>query len=245
MPATPSGVNPVSAPAPPKKKSTHRLMMVIGTVIVGLLVLLLAVDRITPVVIGRQVGENLKSEMSTSERPDVSFSGFPFLTQLGAGRFGKVKIAAEDVPASKASKKLKVDKVDATLSDVKTSHGYSTMQIGSLHGSATVSYAKLSSYIGMQISAASDSDRIKVKLPSAVVVTGVPTVNKQDQTVGLEDPKFKIGDRQLPSNRFTSMLRGLFRQKVPDLNGLKLDDISARDDGLVVKGSGRNVTTHR
>lgn len=220
-------------------------MAVIGAVLVAVLLALLATDRITPVVIGHQVGSELKSQMATPSRPDIRFGGFPFLTQLGTGQFHSIEIEADDVPVSQGSKTLTVGTVDATLHDVKTSHGYSKLRIGSLDGSAKVSYAKLSSYLGLKVSAAGEPGRVKMKLGGSIVVTGVPAVDKQDQKVGLEDPEFKVAGRELPTNRLTSMLQSPFQSKLPDLGELTLDNITATEQGLVVEGSGHDIVTER
>lgn len=234
-----------SPPGVPPRRRRRRWPIVLGAVIVGVVLVLVAADRITPVVIGRQVGSNLKSELSTRSRPDVSFGGFPFLTQLGSRHFHQVKISADDVPVSGNSKKLTVGTVDATLHDVRASQGYSKLHIRSARGSAKVSYSKLSSYLGVDVAAGSKPGQIRLKLPGSVVVTGVPAINKQDHKVGLENTKFKIGGHQLPGNRFTGMLRGVFQSKIPDTGELQLDDIAAHDDGIVVKGSGKDITTTR
>lgn len=242
-PAPPPFMGPPPQFVPPRRK--RRWPFVLGAVIVGVVLVLVAADRITPVVIGRQVGSNLKSELSTSSRPDVSFGGFPFLTQLGSRDFQKVKISADDVPVSGGSKKLTVGTVDATLHDVQASHGFSKLHITSLRGSAKVDYDDLSSYLGTDVAAGSKPGQIKVKLPGSVVVTGVPAINKQDHKIGLEDTKFKVGGHELPGNRFSGMLRGLLQSKIPRMGELKLDDVAAHKDGIVVKGSGRDITTTR
>jgi hypothetical protein len=221
----------------------HRGLLIAGVVLAVIVVLLFAADRITPVIVGKQVGSDLQSQMSTPSRPDVSFGGFPFLTQLGAGRFDSVKITAEQVPVSADSKNLTVSTVRARLHNVKTSHGYAHLHIESLRGSAKISYARLSSYLGVKVSSASKPGRIKVKLVGLFSVTGVPTVDRKHQKIGLEDTKFAAAGHRLPLDRLGSMLHGIFQSKLPDLGELKLTDISAHAQGIVVQGSGRNITT--
>jgi DNA-binding transcriptional regulator YiaG len=241
-PGSPSG--PAQPADPPRRRRRrHRGLLVVGIVLAAIVVLLFAADRITPIVVGKQVGASLKSQMSTPSRPDVSFGGFPFLTQLSAGRFETVKITATQVPVSADSKNLTVSTVRAKLHNVKTSHQNSRLHIQSLRGSAKISYAKLSSYLGVPVSAASKPGRIKLKVAGLFTVTGVPAVDRQHQTIGLEDMKFAAAGHRLPLHRLTNLLHGILQSKLPNLGDLKLSDISPHAQGIVVHGSGRDITT--
>ena len=64
-----------------------------------LLALLVGVDRVAAVVAGRVVAGEMQSAGELSVRPDVSFGGFPFLTQAVRGRYSAVEVSASDVAA--------------------------------------------------------------------------------------------------------------------------------------------------
>ena len=66
-----------------------RRLMIGVIVLVGLLV---AADRAGNVIAERTVATTVQRSQHLAHKPDVDIAGFPFLTQLAAGKFGKVTL---------------------------------------------------------------------------------------------------------------------------------------------------------
>ncbi len=64
--------------------------------VVGLLVGLVAVDRISELVAARAVARQLRVSEHLGRDPAVNFAGFPFLTQALRGRFSEVELTTTD-----------------------------------------------------------------------------------------------------------------------------------------------------
>ncbi len=65
--------------------------------VVGLVVALVAVDRLTELVAARAVARHLRASEHLGRDPAVNFAGFPFLTQALRGRFSEVEVTATDI----------------------------------------------------------------------------------------------------------------------------------------------------
>ena len=89
--------------------------VVIG-VVVALLVLL-ALDRLAVLGAQRALARELQSAEMLSSRPEVHLRGFPFLTQVLAGRYGEVDLRARDVVRDG----VHVSDVDVRLKGVQVS----------------------------------------------------------------------------------------------------------------------------
>src|SRR5260370_4022692 len=67
-----------------------------------LAVLLVTADRISVAVAENQISDRLTSAYGLPEKPGVSITGFPFLTQVAAGDYGQIDVSASQVPAGGA-----------------------------------------------------------------------------------------------------------------------------------------------
>src|ERR1700710_2442505 len=79
-------------PAPPRRRA--RWPWVLLGVVLVLVALFVAADRIALHIAENKAAETLQSSQQLNTKPAVSVAGFPFLTQLVAGEFDDVTISA-------------------------------------------------------------------------------------------------------------------------------------------------------
>jgi hypothetical protein len=85
---------------------------------------------------------NKIEQQGLSSKPQVVIDGFPFLTQAASKDFRRVTITASDVAAGPVT----ITKVNATATAVRiNSYAFSSGTIGSLSGTALITFSSLSS----------------------------------------------------------------------------------------------------
>lgn len=91
----------------------------IAGVVLGVVVLLVALDLGLRVWAERWLGSRLQSELSLSARPDLDLGGFPFVFQVARGRFPEVNLEADGLE----SEGLRLDRVRLNLEGVRFAAG--------------------------------------------------------------------------------------------------------------------------
>ncbi len=121
-------------------------LVISATVFVGLAGL---ADRGLAVVAGNAAGKAIARSEGLSDEPDVTFRGFPFLTQAVRGRFKEIDVEVRDVTRGKLAFNL----VTADLRGVKVSVGdafageLEAVPVDSGTASITLTYADLNAYL--------------------------------------------------------------------------------------------------
>jgi hypothetical protein len=244
-----SRATPVDPVDPPRRRR-RRWWIPLLIALVALLALVVAADRVAPVLVGRTVAARLQTQLHTPERPQVHVTGFPFLTQVAAGDYRRVTVDAADVPVDAPGGGLTLDRVSAELTDVRPVAGGSRLRVGQLTGTATLGYPALSNYVGQTISyAGADGGRGRIKLGVRVAgadlatLSGVPVVQQDQQRLTLQDPRLELAGRELPSALIESLLDRVFHPQLPALApGLRISTVRATAAGVRVDGGGRNLT---
>lgn len=104
--------------------------------------LFVAVDRIAVAVAQNQISDRIAAAYHLPDKPHVTIAGFPFLTQLVEGDYGRVDVSVGKVSADGAM----LRQLQARFSDVHASlrqvmgKGSSTITAGRAAGSATVPF---------------------------------------------------------------------------------------------------------
>jgi LmeA-like phospholipid-binding len=137
--------------------------------LVVLAVLLVAADRIGVYAAERTAGNTIQSSQKLASRPDVDIAGFPFLTQLAAGKFGEVTVTGQDLPVGEAPHLLDLSRVRVVLHTVTVSRDFSRVHAKTADAVATVNYADLSKTLGLTVSYAGNG---RVKATKSVTVFG-------------------------------------------------------------------------
>lgn len=112
--------------------------MAVAAVVVALLAALFAADRVAVMRVQGRIAAHME-DWGFPAGPQVRIAGFPFLTQLAAGRLSRVVICA----AGKKLGPVQVKRLDVTLYEVRASRGGTGRTASRLSGTALVGFAGL------------------------------------------------------------------------------------------------------
>ncbi len=121
--------------------------LVIGlAVLAGLAAL---ADRALATYAGKAVGQAVQRVEKLGERPDVTFRGFPFVTQAARGRFTEIDVTVRDLRRDQVT----ISRIDAELRQVEVGFGdalsgeVEAVPVGSGTATVTITYADLNGYL--------------------------------------------------------------------------------------------------
>jgi hypothetical protein len=117
-------------------------------VLVVFAVLLVAADRVALIVAERAAARTVQSAQHLDRTPTVSIAGFPFLTQLVAGRFAKVTASASELTVGDKGRTVRIAKVSADLHGVHVPSDLSSVRAETATASAVLTYPDLSATLG-------------------------------------------------------------------------------------------------
>jgi hypothetical protein len=103
-------------------------------VILGLVVLLVILDRAGAFIAEREIGTRVQSAYNLPSRPDVSVQGIPFLTQVVSGNYQQIDIS---IPSTDTDG-VQLRDVDAKFTGV---HASLSLLLGQDSGKVTASHA--------------------------------------------------------------------------------------------------------
>lgn len=222
-----------------------RIVLIVVVVLGGLFV---AADRIAVSVAQHKAAERAQITENLAEKPKVSITGFPFLTQVMSGKLDDVKVSADDIAASDGSQSLRIDSFRADLYGVKLSDGFSRAVADSADGHAFITYADLSKAApaGITVSYAgpTPSGTPRVKLTGSfmgVHLSVLSDVVLKKDTVGLHA-------EGLPKELTALGLEGKVREQIDFTRqvthlpaNLELTSVTTTPDGMSVQVGGKNV----
>jgi hypothetical protein len=143
-------------PRRPRRRWGRRLSITLIVLLIILGVILVVADRIgvsyAERMIGDKVAEQVASQKATSDQPEVTIEGFPFLTQVAAGKYHEVKIELANFSAPTNGQTLKLPLLDVRGQDVRAP--LSAIRSGgsivatTVTGTGTIDYAQLAKLIG-------------------------------------------------------------------------------------------------
>ncbi len=114
-----------------------RAIKVLTFLVLGVALLAVVGDRGGKMLLERIAAGRMQESLDTSERPDVSLGGFPFLPDLVKRKFGTVEISMRDADAGR----IRVARVDAVLHGVKQEGA--GVQADSITGDGLITYAAM------------------------------------------------------------------------------------------------------
>jgi DUF2993 family protein len=114
--------------------------------LVILLGLLIAADRVGVMVAESVMASQIQKDQKLSQKPGVSISGFPFLTQVVSRNFGHVTADIHGLNASG----VPISDIHADLVGVHVNSGFNSATVDSLTATAMLSYADLSNAVTQQ-----------------------------------------------------------------------------------------------
>lgn len=130
-------------------------------IVVALLAVVLIADRVAVIYAGDRVARQIQ-DRGFPAKPQVTIVGFPFLTQVAAGRLNKVVIRA----AGKKLGPVQVKRLDLTLHGIRANSSGNGRTAARLSGTALVGFAGLA---GMT---ATPGFTLSADGPGRVTITG-------------------------------------------------------------------------
>jgi LmeA-like phospholipid-binding len=208
---------------------------------------LYAVDRLAEKRVADRVADNLQSALGTNDPPQVSFDGFPFLTQIASRNIRQVKVIADGIGTTREGL-LPITHADLLITDVTTTDWFQTMTASHIDGSAVVEYSALQEASGIPVSYAGDG-RIRIETTTTLFgarvvaqITGVPRLDRS-QAITLGDPTITVASVELPDFTAEAMLRTVLKP-IPVTGlplGLTLSSIAADPSAMRLGLVGDNV----
>lgn len=250
--------------ARPKRRRGRGLLITLVILLIIIGGVLFAGDRIgrsyAERMISDKVSDQVANQKATSEKPDVTIEGFPFLTQVLHGRYDEIKIELADFsgPADRnGTKKIKLPLLDIRAKDVKASmhtlRSGGDIVAGTVTGTGTIDYKQLAALIDQPGLTLTEKDgrltgSAKVNaLGQSFDVTGAAKLSVSD---GLVHVRFAdVDSPDLPNVPGIKALVAGYADKlgidvrVPTLPlKLKVREVQPETDGLKFTAGASNVT---
>jgi hypothetical protein len=229
--------------------------------LVVLVLLLLLADRGAAVLAGRALGEQIRAEENLDEAPDVSFAGFPFLTQAVAGRYERVDAHLTEVHGGQG---LTIRNLDVTLHGVHVPLAAAVggdlqeVTVDSTEADGTVTFAGLEDAANRRLPSGAKGLRMRAGGADSVLFAGTyPTplgtialagriaIEAVDGTVRLTVRPDSL--EQVPAGIRDDIAALLQRAVVmPQLPmGLRIESVRVTDVGIDLTASGKSLTFRR
>ncbi|WP_329385877.1 LmeA family phospholipid-binding protein [Streptomyces sp. NBC_01716] len=240
-----------------------RILLIVVVILGGLFV---AADRAAVYFAETEAASKIRSSQGLSSEPDVSIKGFPFLTQVLGSELDEIEVSIGGITATTEGREVEVTEVKAELRDVRVNSSFSSAIAGSAEGSALISYEDLTKsapkgatvgYAGAERAA---KGQVKVSGPLDELAEGAG-IDVPDAFKGLLKENFTTystvslegGDKvrlraddlpKLPVPGANDKLKEVVDYDLT-IDGLpstiKLDKVTAAEDGLGFSGTGKDV----
>ena len=237
-------------------RNTRRVLVVL-VVLAGMV---LVVDRVAAWAAQQTVEERVAQELESYEvqsaPPEVSFGGFPFLTQVAAGTYDEVVLRLRDV----GSDELRLPLVELTASGVdapaRTLIESGPIHAASVTGAATIGYAQVTGLTGRpDLELTATAGQLAVRVPVEVLGTPVTLVGTADVQVVDGVVQVRVTDLSAEGAALPAGAEPVLAEVVQDLSvdvalpplpyGLSVESVRVDRTGLVVTVTAVDVPLSR
>ncbi|GAA0482872.1 hypothetical protein Ade02nite_66040 [Paractinoplanes deccanensis] len=246
----------------PRKRRGRRLLITLIVFLVLLGAVLVGLDRFAASyaerMISDRVAEQVADQQATSEKPDVTIEGVPFLTQVLDGRYQEIHIQLPHFsgPAGNG-RTLRTDLLDVRATDVDAPldtlrSGNGDIVAGAVTGTGTIDYAQVAELINQPgLKLAEQNGKLVGSAPVQALgqtfdVSGAATVAVKDNVVQIRFSDVTAAG--LPDVPIVKNLIASYVQKlavdltVPELPlNLKVQKVEPQPDGLRFTAGATNV----
>ncbi|WP_407562983.1 DUF2993 domain-containing protein [Streptomyces sp. 184] len=215
-------------------------------------VLFVAADRLAVYVAEGKVAEKIQARQGLEGSTDVSIKGFPFLTQIYGKHLDDVEVTMTGIRADPAAagtgERLMISEFRADLGGVELDGDYGGATAESAEGSALIAYEALTAVAGRQgVTFGYGGDgKVKVTASAEVLDAQEPAeVLSTVETVGGDT--IRLHAEEIPAAGVPGAeeaVRGAVdvERQVGGLpDGVRLDMVTATDEGIVVDVAGRGI----
>jgi hypothetical protein len=247
----------------PRRRWGRRLLVTLIVLLVIIGIALAVLDRFgasyAEKVIGDRVAQQVADQKATSDKPDVTIEGVPFLTQVLAGKYQEIRIQLRNFAGPAANGKtlamplldIRAKDVRAPLDTLRTGKG--DIVATTVTGAGTIGYAEVADLIGQKGLVLSQRDGKLIgtapvqALGQTFTVTGAATLAVVN---GVVQVRFSdVTAQGLPD---VALVRGIIDSyvqrlavdlKVPALPlKLKVQKVEPTPAGLVVTAAANEVS---
>ncbi|MCK9897595.1 DUF2993 domain-containing protein [Frankia sp. AgB32] len=232
---------------------TGRGARITAVVVVVLLGLLVAVDRITVRVVASQIATRAQRSEGLPSRPGVSIGGFPFLTQVVAGDYRHVQVDVR----GRSEQGLRVDRVHADVTDARIPladvvHGQvRQVPVDHLTARVELTFADINAYLrghGTEITVGAAGQAIRVAgsvtiLGGVYPLTGTASIGVQPDAVTFTPQELTAAGTTLPP-ALQATAAQLLTVRVPIAGlpfNLRLSSATVGTDRIIFEALGENV----
>ncbi|MBO4260357.1 LmeA family phospholipid-binding protein [Streptomyces griseorubiginosus] len=238
-----------------------RILLIVVVILGGLFVI---ADRVAVYFAENEAADKVKTTENLASTPDVSIKGFPFLTQVAAGKLDDVRIGIKDYEADTgdttagAPKSIRIDDLRADMKGVTFTGDYSSATASTATGTATIAYDELLKAaksqptqiipgVNAQVVGLSDGGSGKIKVDVKVTAAGASQTYPVLSTVTVDGDSVKVHADNLPKlvvDLADARIRSItdFQQTIDRLpGGVKVDGVQAAKNGVEITVKGSNV----
>jgi LmeA-like phospholipid-binding len=213
---------------------------VIVTLVILIVALFVAADRIAVAYAQNMIASKIQSQANLSVKPSVTIEGFPFLTQIAAHDLTKVDISASNVVENRVT----ISSIKATAAGVHLNSGFDGATIDQINGTALITYQSLESVIGIPGATIAPAPAAG---PNGITISEDP-LGSATATVTLTSPT-TITVHVTSLNGLASLLAGPFGQSssyvltIPTLPvGLMVTSVSVASQGVMLQAAAHNTS---
>lgn len=238
-----------SSPRPPgpRRSRSWIAVLVVLLVLVGLVV---AADRVAQSVVQGRVATQLQSQLNLSQPPAVDLGPFPFLHEIVTRRVhtAQVRMAEVALPDDKGAT---ASDVRATLYDVRLDDQFQPKTAGRGEATGLLPWASLSALTGFDISAAGPEQvrtSFEVQLGQTTVsgtITGRPVLDVENQAMRIEDADISLDSSNQAELEAVGQLvvRSIPLNVLPDQ--FRLTALTVRENGVELSVTGQDLPLRR
>jgi len=246
----------------PRRRWGRRLFISFIVLLVLVAAALAVADRVAVSyaerTISDRVAQQVTDQKATSEKPDVTVEGFPFLTQVARGVYDEIKIQLADFTGPAGDGRtikiklldIRANDVTAPLDTLRTGNGNITA--GAVTGSGLIDYAQLAELIGQPGVKLAESDgKLVVSAPVTALGQTVDVSGTADLAVKGNVVQVRFSDVKAAGLPDNALVRGLinsyveklaFNLTVPALPlDLQVQKVEPQADGLKITAEASNV----
>jgi hypothetical protein len=246
----------------PRRRRGRRLLVTLVVLLIIIGIVLVVLDRVGAAyaerLISDRVAEQVANRKASSDKPDVTVEGVPFLTQVVSGTYQEIKIELRDFSGPTGNGKtirmplldIRAKDVHAPLDTLRTGDG--NIVASTVTGTGTIDYAQVTELIGQKGLTLTERDgRLIGSAPVQALgqtfnVSGAATLAVKD---GVVQVRFSdVTAEGLPNVPLVRNLIDSYVQrlavdlKVPELPlKLTVQKVQATPAGLVVTAGANHV----
>ncbi|HEX6967401.1 MAG TPA: DUF2993 domain-containing protein [Micromonosporaceae bacterium] len=259
--ATGQPTYPADPPARPRRsRSRRRLIAVVGFLVVSAALLVVA-DRAAVAVAERTVADRVRQEAADRRAevslPQVRVAGFPFLTQVLAGRYEEIHIRIRELTTTTAGGpgritdlNIEARNVAASVASLRTGAGQ--VVAASVTGTGVIPYGSVEQLIGRpDVRLAERDGKLAVTAPLDVLGQRLTVRGTADVLVEAGEVRLRFDELTadgLPPTAAAQALLAVFAEEISvdiPMGGLPfeltVEQVRVLPAGLAVTATGRDV----